>query len=550
MNRPNTTPLDDEVSVGSQMPKNAPPALPLPSVGELSGSTATPQPVPTQSPEENAIPILAEPGENSQKASFRDRSPLRMTLTIAIIFLSLFLFLRVFAIEPFGVPTGSMAPSLIGNHREGPCPRCGYPVRVGIPSQGGNPAELFSHVGCPNCDKHFSLAEARDLNGDRLLVDKNVFNLRKPRRWEMAVFHCPDPDPKELGKPYVKRIIGLPGESIRLLGGDVYANDVLVRKDLAEVRETRLPVFDMSYIPDPGGWHSRWLVEPPESDPRLPLTSNRQLEEADSSAVHRGELRLDAGDPARPSAGLRYRHWNLDDRKEEPIRAWSSYDGVPRSFNQLPAVHDFSITCEIEVISAVPDAVFECGLYDGVDTILAEISVGPRANGLVVLTQAGKGGLSSVRGVSLEAGKTYRLEFAFVDRRGILALDGKQVLPNADLPQVAHTNEVRQPVQLRTRACNLTIRNFKLYRDIYYTQFGEHGTRHPAVLGPNEFFVLGDNSGNSQDSRKWPKPGVPETDFIGKPFLIHQPLHPGRISIGGREKVFQTLDWSRVRWLH
>ena len=74
--------------------------------------------------------------------------------------------------------------------------------------------------------------------------------------------------------------------------------------------------------------------------------------------------------------------------------------------------------------------------------------------------------------------------------------------------------------------------------------------RHPVELGPKEYFVLGDNSGNSQDSRKWPTPGVPEADFIGKPFLVHQPLRVGRVNVGGRERVFQTLDWSRLRWVH
>ena len=72
----------------------------------------------------------------------------------------------------------------------------------------------------------------------------------------------------------------------------------------------------------------------------------------------------------------------------------------------------------------------------------------------------------------------------------------------------------------------------------------------PVTLGPKEYFVLGDNSGNSQDSRKWPSPGVPEADFIGKPFLVHQPLRMGRVTVGGQERAFQTLDWSRMRWLH
>jgi signal peptidase I len=541
MNRPETPPILDEEQVGAQLPEVTATADPTSVFDSPTQQNIAPQ---------TERPNPAEPGPSQTNELLRDRSPLRMLLFAGTGFVSLFLFLRTFAVEPFGVPTGSMAPSLIGNHREGPCPRCGYPVKVGFPSQGGNPTELFEHVGCPDCGKRFSLADVRDLSGDRLLVDKNVFLLRRPRRWEMAVFHCPDPDPKEFGKPYVKRIIGLPGETIQLLGGDVYANDSLVRKDLAEVRETRLVVFDMSFVPDPGGWNNRWLVEPPENDPRLPQTAVRPLQPADSNVVRGGTLTLDGSDSARPYAGVRYRHWNMDDLKEEPIRAWNSYDGLPRSFNQLPAVHDFALTCEVEVISAAPDAVFECGLFDGKDTVLADVSVGPKASGLAILTQADKGGLGSVRGVSLEPGKKYRLEFSFFDRRSILAIDGKKILPNADLPQVAHTSEVRQPVLLRARGCHLVIRDFILYRDIYYTQFGEHGTQHPAVLGPKEYFVLGDNSGNSQDSRKWPTPGVPEKDFIGKPFLIHQPLHLSRVTIGGRERVFQTLDWSRLRWLH
>ena len=171
-------------------------------------------------------------------------------------------------------------------------------------------------------------------------------------------------------------------------------------------------------------------------------------------------------------------------------------------------------------------------------------------NGLVTLVQDGQGVLGSVRGVSLEPHRTYLLEFAFVDRRVSLAIDGKLLLPAADLPEVRNRHDIRCPVYLKARGCRLLIRDFILYRDTYYTQFGEHGTQHPAILGPNEFFVLGDNSGNSQDSRKWPTPGVPEVDFIGKPFLIHQLLRPAKVTIGGQERVFQTLDWSRLRWLH
>jgi signal peptidase I len=168
----------------------------------------------------------------------------------------------------------------------------------------------------------------------------------------------------------------------------------------------------------------------------------------------------------------------------------------------------------------------------------------------VTLTRQGQGGLGSVRGNGLEPGKTHRLEFAFVDRRVLLAIDGRPVFQPVDLPPAFHRPDVTRPVLLRARGCRLEVDDFKLYRDVYYTQFGEHGTQHPAALGPGEYFMMGDNSGNSQDSRKWPTPGVPEAEFIGKPFLIHQPLRPGRMGWGGQAREFQTIDWGRLRWLH
>lgn len=513
--------------------------------------TAPPEPLPLA--EELPAPGAHVPSSDkpiSPHRPVRHVTPTRLVLVFGGGFVCVFLFLRVFAVEPFGVPTGSMAPALIGNHREGPCPRCGCPVRVGFPPAGLSPDAHFATVACPNCGQQFSLADSIDLNGDRLLVDKNVFNLRRPRRWEMAVFHCPDPDPKECGKPYVKRVIGLPSETMLIANGDVFADGQLLRKELAEVRETRVVVCDMAYVPTNGGWSVRWLVE--QNDPRLPAASRRPSLLADATVIQGGVLTLDAA--PQTSKALTYRHWNLDDRKEEPIRAWNSYDGLPTAFGKLPVVHDFGVECDIEVVSASNDASFTCRLTDGTDAVLARIGVGSNADGVVQVERDGHGLLGSAPGVSLEPGRTHHLEFSFFDRRAILAINGKAVLPSADLPPITERGEVRQPLQLSARGCRLVIRNLKLYRDTYYTQFGTNGTQpphgHPITLGPDEYYMLGDNSGNSQDSRKWPVPGVPEADFIGKPFLIHQPLRAARVTAGGRERVFQTVDWSRLRWLH
>jgi signal peptidase I len=533
-------------------PETLPPestAIAASAVVDDPAAPATPPPAASPGPlsEPPELPPAPEAVHPEADANHAFLLSLRLLLKCAVGFIILFLFLRTLAVEPFGVPTGSMAPALIGNHRESPCTRCGFPVRIGAPSGGGDAPEHYSRVACPNCGKHLSLTDSRDISGDRLLVDKNVYNLRRPRRWEMAVFRCPDPDPREHGKPYVKRIVGLPGETIRIIDGEVYANGELLRKDMPEIRETRILVFDMDHAPEHAGWNSRWLVEPPENDPRLPRTTLRAAEVADALVLRDGMLILDAG---LGSAAVTYRNWNLDERKLEAIRSWSSYDGYPQAFHHIPPAHDFCFECDIEVVAATPEAVFAARLFDGADAVNAEIAVGPRPAGLVTLSHDGKGGLANASGVSLEPGRKHHVEFAFFDRRALLAIDGKVVAPAAELPAHTQRGEVSRPVQLGARGCHLVIRHFKLYRDVYYTQFGENGTLSSQVLGDKEYFVLGDNSANSQDSRKWPVASVPEGDFIGKPFLIHQPLRPSRLSLGGKEKVFQTVDWSRLRWLH
>ncbi len=496
----------------------------------------------------NAVTTPPDPSPH-----LHETSPVRLLLNLFVLFVSLFIFVRIFLLEPFGVPTGSMAPALIGNHRAMACPRCGFPVRVGAPLDMRNVAEQFGRVQCPNCESECSMMDSIDLNGDRLLVDKNTFNLRRPRRWEMAVFHCPDPDPKEYRKPYVKRVVGLPGETISIRDGDVFADTVLLRKTFAEVKETRVVVCDMAYVPNPGGWNLRWLVEPPENDPRLPPETNRPPEPADHSVLQGGEITLDAITGSRTSAGITYRHCDLDTRKEQPILVWNSYDGFRSGRGQLPHANDFSMSCEVEVLATSPEASFACRLFDAADAVHTEISVGLPQSGVVTLNHDGKGIIGTKRGASLQPGKRHRVEFSFSDRRAMVVLDG-ELMASADLPVANQRGPVRRPLQLGARGCRLVVRRLVLYRDIYYTQFGENGTQpphgRPVTLGSNEYFMMGDNSGNSQDSRKWPNPGVPEVEFIGKPFLIHQPLRAAQVKFGGRERVFQTVDWSRMRWLH
>src|SRR5205085_12019715 len=112
-----------------------------------------------------------------------------------------------------------------------------------------------------------------------------------------------------------------------------------------------------------------------------------------------------------------------------------------------------------------------------------------------------------------------------------------------------------RPVRVGARGVEVCIHNFRLFRDIHYAEAGPHGSRTAVLLGAGEYFVLGDNSPNSDDNRFWSGPDgqpmpVPEANFLGKPFLIHMPSRVVHCEAFGEHWVLQGLDWGRIRWLH
>jgi signal peptidase I len=58
--------------------------------------------------------------------------------------------------------------------------------------------------------------------GERLIVSKIIYSIRKPERGEVIVFHAT----KE--KDYIKRVIALPGETVKVEGDKVYVNNQLL----------------------------------------------------------------------------------------------------------------------------------------------------------------------------------------------------------------------------------------------------------------------------------------------------------------------------------
>ncbi|MSS63064.1 signal peptidase I [Lachnospiraceae bacterium WCA-693-APC-MOT-I] len=56
---------------------------------------------------------------------------------------------------------------------------------------------------------------------DNLLVEKVSYHFVDPKRFDVVVFY---PYGRAAGEYYVKRVIGLPGETIQIKGNDIYIN--------------------------------------------------------------------------------------------------------------------------------------------------------------------------------------------------------------------------------------------------------------------------------------------------------------------------------------
>ncbi len=73
-------------------------------------------------------------------------------------------------------------------------------------------------------------------NSDYLITDKISYRLHTPSRGEVVIFHPPD----NPGVNYLKRIIGLPGDTVKISNGDVYVNDKKIREPYINNNEKTL----------------------------------------------------------------------------------------------------------------------------------------------------------------------------------------------------------------------------------------------------------------------------------------------------------------------
>src|SRR5262249_22867566 len=141
-----------------------------------------------------------------------------------------------------------------------------------------------------------------------------------PKRWDVVVFRYPE----EPEVSYIKRLVGLPGETIRIQHGNVYIKRPgadgfkLERKPLKHQRATQMAVFDDRHRP-------KALAEQPVWQRWQSNTPGWQIVE---HGVSRYRAEPTPGDSW---AELRYRHLVPDPEQWEAILRDRALPREPRS---------------------------------------------------------------------------------------------------------------------------------------------------------------------------------------------------------------------------
>lgn len=237
----------------------------------------------------------------------------RETVEGLVVAIVLALLIRGFEAEAFVIPTGSMAPTLRGQHKDVRCEQCGFEYAAGASNEAT--AGRVMQTTCTMCShpQEIRYEKARDATctGDRILVNKFSYDpLGKPERFDVIVFK----NPNDAKQNYIKRLCGLPGETVKLSGGDIYtkpidADDsqyVIARKPPKKQLAMMQPVHDTQFIPaalDTVGLPPRWQPQvdawtTPDKNRTFAVTSSPEFawlryrhvvpDEAEWDAVKRG----------------------------------------------------------------------------------------------------------------------------------------------------------------------------------------------------------------------------------------------------------------------
>ena len=539
--------------------------------------------------------------KQSDNSGVEHLATVRETVESVAIAIILAFVLRAFVVEAFVIPTGSMAPRLMGQHWQFDCPACGQHYAYGIPTYGGNERDLSGPLGgplavCPNCHYSHDFKRTYAFTGDRVLVLKYFYRFREPASWDVVVFKNPQDDK---GQNYIKRLIGLPGQMIEIVHGDIFFRDGedingdgrVDKEDFAQAdKEGKSPwqilrkdhdtqnvmwqvVFDNDLQPDPtiyasngSAWTSPWKIWP--GDNKKAWSIERAKTPTTPGKYFRTFTFKGSDAPSR----LRF----------SPDRNWFcpnyAYNSSQQGYNEKVDI-DYDVKLAFTFVPRAADARIGLSLSSFEHRFRAWVDAAGECR-LEYLRPGKKDWAALATGhVSLTVGEAHQVALTHVDQRVTLWIDDKPVLATTDEQYSVSREAIADAIAAGTLtvAADGTkerdkylpppevaiiaeggpseLRHIKVMRDVYHTQANLHvgtaqtgdpghgTTDNPITLrrfldnpDMDEFFVLGDNSPASKDSRMWGDRAATLRDYdnyndgtvtryamIGKAFFVYWP---------------------------
>ena len=454
--------------------------------------------------------------------------------SIIIAFILAFVF-RAYVVEAFVIPTGSEAPTLLGAHYRVECPQCGYTFTINYDPQ-HHPAAIDPNTGrvlrearwshgatCPMCRYNIDMTDQhRGRPGDRILVQKFIYAISQPKRWDTVVFKAPH----QPNTNFIKRLVGLPNETIHLLDGNLYVQakgettwKIARKGDSPKVqRAVWQPIYHSEYIPRDHGdllgpgkrvashrWHVPWVAKSGQWD----LENTRSY-------------RYQGGEPGR-----------------------ISYDFLSSGRLEIPALYPYNQLDSLSNGDDIEDIRLAVAVQpDDKDTTLSLSTqtrlTGPTQTVTATITAAGKISLTTIDpktgtqvvlltadGPPLKPGIATPVELWSVDQELSVFVNGKRELRYLYASELTEAELFARPepphfpeITIEVSGSGATLHQVELDRDLFYASNNPGGPARggvmrdmngkvmanrirPMVLGKDEFFCIGDNSPLSDDGRFW-----------------------------------------------
>ncbi len=487
----------------------------------------------------DAADVPAAPAKKAQPQT--DETIKETFESIIIAFILAFVF-RAYVVEAFVIPTGSMAPTLLGAHYRVECEQCGYDFKInysdshrGSVDEHGRmitPPRAAGGSVCPMCRYKINMnKQARARPGDRILVHKYIYTLSEPRRWDVVVFKAPH----QPNTNFIKRLVGLPNESIRLLDGNVYTQaegedtwKIARKGDALKVqRAVWQPIYHSQYVPRDNGA----LMGPGER-----LSANRwyipwNANEGEWDFKQPRQYRYLGGEPGKISFDF-----HRSGRSELPtIYAYNQYE---------PAGYAHEIEDIRLALTVLPDSAdttislsTETRLTGPTQTITAHVAT----DGKIKLTTTDPASdieveLLAANGPPLKSEQATTIELWAVDQEIAIFIDGRRQLRYVYESELSEEQLISRPkparfpeISVQLTGSGATLHQVELDRDLYYASSNPALAARgglvrnaqgkvmadrvrPMTLNSDEYFCIGDNSPLSDDGRFWdPEPGPNRT---------------------------------------